>query len=1830
MSRSQDTVIDDDEETCPLCIEEFDLSDKNFRPCPCGYQICQFCFNSLKTTYEKSTCPNCRRPYDEKTIQYKIPTAEEFKLDQLNKNKKQAAAKRKETEKREVENSSRRNLAGVRVKQQNLVYVIGLIPQIKDEQALLQTLRGPEYFGQYGEIEKIVVSKAKPGAANQGIGVYVTYARKEDAALCINTVDGSLNGDRVLRAQFGTTKYCSAYLRGETCTNKNCSFLHETGEDGQHSSLQNEPHGAKLPIRPAVSATTSQMNPPPRPHSAAQNSVTQPMARQGSKENDNSRKNSHDGSALPSTASWATANASVARTRRASQTNSRATPSPQITHASLAAQKTDEHKGKEPHASQPSTSTAPSKTVSRPDQTVSKPKPKPLDPIQKQYEEVLRCVSRSYRFIYDDSCLSPEARAAVDDMPCFIDPYGGAKRRAMREKEEAERAKLEAEAKAKLEAQATSAAEETLDEDNIVAGSLALGGEPEDDPRGSSARGAIGRPSQSLSDQFPSTALNNRSLTPQQRQQLGLLNTSNLPQAPGLGQPSSQNIAFEMSDFDRRGPQYSQAQYEQISSHQRHGSRYFNNDAKAGTTSRFQGQQQNFYSSGVQGPPPGLPTAGTPPVSGGGMFAHGQNFTNPGFGTSKDINAEVYSRNRSGTNQGHDLSKLDEKNFPPLPVRPETQPSALHSRVSSFQSHYSSGLRSSTPKVPPGFELSHGHPPPIRSTSPTLPAQAVGQRSTSVSSVPIAPAVPIVPIAPRTSTPKTKEDAKVTPVEDAPVSSKKSGLGVTDISLGSPQPKSSRQKLETEKKSDVSGRVEEKPQKKDDPRTPAKVEDIKGKGKAPAAKSGRTELPSGTASDAPTTSSLPSVNTSALDKSATPILDSAVVGTPATMSPRPTTPVTTTPSETSRTSIPRPRTLRVTTGTLSKTLEQTPASSTTEKSSAVPPVSAIKKGSRRLSLSSAQLSRPSTPAMSERLSHDASRASSPPPSIVGSAPERTKSKAQLKKERREKAKKTTETTDTVPSAATTPVVEEVAPVIARQKKQKKQRVESSAPASGDERVKPKTENVGIKSQDVTEKQKVETIEAKADPKKVEEKEKAALPASRQAEKSASQTQKSGSSRTATPRHESTPRFEEAKSTYTMRDLYNEAEKMAAASDDVSTHAAMQKLLNEHISSMPKIFSSLIQMGDLSRDHPWLNPPSFNSATYKLPPDSRRGQEYLDGNGYSANDAFGYIYLPLKEKQALKDGNAVSVADAGERKDDLLKRCLVTPNGWVLRHLSADEGEKLLELEERRQLYLEEFGDVGTMAGLGVLEADDYTNLGGGMERLARQGERHGVVWIMGEDGEMIDDDEFEPFDDEDGEIDGEIGDSDEEGEEELYGEGEGLDEEGEEGFEGDDPVNMPGSWDLSTRDPHQATRVASGGRINSLPGLGPHSRTNALRLPSRGPSIGMEDPAQQDNRVTAGPSTGPQHANKPSPAPSAPATTANTATTENVNVRLLDADALQKRVQESQKALDAARKEMEKTEKLWNKKAKDIATAALEGPSRKSKGKAKAKAKDKGSAQACNDPRQSPREIEITIPQPDPLLPRFLDVFDSDPDGPATTLWVEGPLISGDFEMNGDVNTSATTRTTLNKRESHMLHILRAADPFDNQILCRKICVVEEWDWRYRYDEANGGAAEPHLRGPDRLIQHVVAAAAALDGIDLEEVRSDVEPRRRMRDWLIVTKKIRQPWENRASLLASPVPPSAGLPPPEMWHLFGSPQIFARRARMRKVNPKELKALIFLREIISQRWVLKTRGIVLDDSFYETQRRADLWDWALECYDGLLRVWQFQNQKKPVGYLKRK
>ncbi|KAJ2664578.1 transcriptional repressor general negative regulator of transcription subunit 4 [Coemansia sp. RSA 1199] len=135
----------------------------------------------------------------------------------------------KERERREIESNSRRHLANVRVVQKNLVYVIGLPSSLATE----DILRSHDYFGQFGRISKIVINRRQNGSSSHHptVGVYVTFAMRDDATRAINAVDGSMLESRVLRATFGTTKYCSYYLRNIPCQNPGCMYLHEPGEE---------------------------------------------------------------------------------------------------------------------------------------------------------------------------------------------------------------------------------------------------------------------------------------------------------------------------------------------------------------------------------------------------------------------------------------------------------------------------------------------------------------------------------------------------------------------------------------------------------------------------------------------------------------------------------------------------------------------------------------------------------------------------------------------------------------------------------------------------------------------------------------------------------------------------------------------------------------------------------------------------------------------------------------------------------------------------------------------------------------------------------------------------------------------------------------------------------------------------------------------------------------------------------------------------------------------------------------------------------------------------------------------------------------------------------------------------------------------------------------------------------------------------------------------------------------------------------------------------------------------------------------------------------------
>ncbi|KAF7721798.1 transcriptional repressor proteinral negative regulator of transcription subunit 4 [Apophysomyces ossiformis] len=229
--------MDSDEEDydCPLCMEELDIADRNFRPCTCGYQICRFCWHHIRENLN-GRCPACRREYSDQMVEFQPISSDE--IARIKREKKE-----KERQQKDMEAANRRHLANMRVVQKNLVYVIGLHPKLATE----ETVRSQDFFGQFGKIAKVVINKRPvaptPNASGSttmqpSAAVYVTYQRREDAAKAIHAVDGSVMAGRILRASYGTTKYCTYYLRNLTCPNPTCLYLHEPGEEADTISKE--------------------------------------------------------------------------------------------------------------------------------------------------------------------------------------------------------------------------------------------------------------------------------------------------------------------------------------------------------------------------------------------------------------------------------------------------------------------------------------------------------------------------------------------------------------------------------------------------------------------------------------------------------------------------------------------------------------------------------------------------------------------------------------------------------------------------------------------------------------------------------------------------------------------------------------------------------------------------------------------------------------------------------------------------------------------------------------------------------------------------------------------------------------------------------------------------------------------------------------------------------------------------------------------------------------------------------------------------------------------------------------------------------------------------------------------------------------------------------------------------------------------------------------------------------------------------------------------------------------------------------------------------------
>ena len=276
-----------------MCCTALDATDRRFKPCACGYQLCAWCWHQIMeqaNALDKiGKCPACRAEYDESSIRFDAPSEEELlaetrrKDPQKNqnlpserdafdassasssrssvdaakssddsrrgKNKFSELQPRKPNVTRASDDPSfrgargvslsaaeRRRLFDVRVIRRNLVYVVGLTPRFCEEARLRET----RIFQKFGEVLKIHAAPPKPNAALVTGSAYVTFLDEAAAARCLRGVDHTTLDGKTLRASFGTTKYCTSFLKGQTCLNENCLYLHDGGVPARDSFTKEE------------------------------------------------------------------------------------------------------------------------------------------------------------------------------------------------------------------------------------------------------------------------------------------------------------------------------------------------------------------------------------------------------------------------------------------------------------------------------------------------------------------------------------------------------------------------------------------------------------------------------------------------------------------------------------------------------------------------------------------------------------------------------------------------------------------------------------------------------------------------------------------------------------------------------------------------------------------------------------------------------------------------------------------------------------------------------------------------------------------------------------------------------------------------------------------------------------------------------------------------------------------------------------------------------------------------------------------------------------------------------------------------------------------------------------------------------------------------------------------------------------------------------------------------------------------------------------------------------------------------------------------------------
>ena len=124
-----------------------------------------------------------------------------------------------------ISETESKELSKQRIIQKNLVHFQGFPDRLYNK----KILASEEFFGQYGLITQIILTnKTAHKAKKRSNSAYISFYTCEQAAYAVLSVDSIKIDIKLVRACFGTTKYCSHFLNNFKCFKSDkCMFLHE-------------------------------------------------------------------------------------------------------------------------------------------------------------------------------------------------------------------------------------------------------------------------------------------------------------------------------------------------------------------------------------------------------------------------------------------------------------------------------------------------------------------------------------------------------------------------------------------------------------------------------------------------------------------------------------------------------------------------------------------------------------------------------------------------------------------------------------------------------------------------------------------------------------------------------------------------------------------------------------------------------------------------------------------------------------------------------------------------------------------------------------------------------------------------------------------------------------------------------------------------------------------------------------------------------------------------------------------------------------------------------------------------------------------------------------------------------------------------------------------------------------------------------------------------------------------------------------------------------------------------------------------------------------------